>query len=189
MNNSGEKTGYRVILLLVVGLTAFSSAMKELNQVQQLSLEASRLIAQWSDKIVPVEVPPQTVVKLESCEIKQSTPSIELPWLADAAEEDTTEPTDEVAPVPPVLTQRAKPSRVQIARLKKLRRLNIDPVQFEVRIPPDRDAEQDEVITSEIPLSMFMAKSRKHGAIRLNPRDREILLKTLNRSINLRIAG
>src|SRR5215211_6041871 len=116
MNNSGEKTGYRVILLLVVGLTAFSSAMKELNQVQQLSLEASRLIAQWSDKIVPAEVPPETVAKLESCEIKQSTPSVELPWLAatadHAAEEDTTEPADEVAPVPPILTHRAKPNRV-----------------------------------------------------------------------------
>jgi hypothetical protein len=188
MNNSGEKTGYRVILLLVVGLTAFSSAMKELNQVQQLSLEASHLIAQWSDKIVPAEVPPQTEVKLESCEIKQSTPSVELPWLADA-DEDTTEPADEAAPVPPVLAQRAKPSRVQIGRLKKLRRSNIDPVEFEVRIPPAHDAEQNEVIASEIPLSMFRAKSRKHGAIRLNPRDREILLKTLNRSINLRIAS
>jgi hypothetical protein len=154
-----------------------------------LSLEASRLIAQWSDKVVPAAVPPQTVMKLESCEIKQSTPSVELPWLDNAADEETTEPIDEVAPVPPVLAHRAKPSRVQISKLKKLRRLNIDPVQFEVRIPPDHDAEQDEVITSEIPLSMFRAKSRKHGAIRLNPRDREILLKTLNRSINLRIAG
>jgi hypothetical protein len=183
MNNTGEKIGYRVMLLLVVGLTAFSSAMKELNQLQQLSLDATQLIAQWSDKIAPVEVPPPAVVKLESCESKQSEPSIELPWLAEE-----TEPS-EVAPATPVLTQRAKPSVVQIAKLKKLRRLNIDPTQFEVRIPPDNDAEPDESIISELPLSMFKAKTRKHGTIRINPRDREILLKTLNRSINLRIAG
>ena len=178
MNNTGqngEKMGYRVILLLVVGLTAFSSAMKELNQVQQLSLDASRLIAQWSDKVAPTEIP-QTVVKLESCEIKQSTPSVELPWLAAQNQ------SPEIDIVPPVVTPRVK--------LKKARRANIDPVQFEVRIAPDHDAEpDDEVITSELPLTMFKAKTRKHGAIRINPRDREMLLKTLNRSINLRIAS
>lgn len=180
MNNTGEKVGYRVMLLLVVGLTAFSSAMKELNQVQQLSFDASSVIAQWMDKIAPAEVPQQTLVKVESCELKQSPPSIELPWLDDIAQQ--TEPSM-VAP------GRAKPSTVQIARLKKLRRLNIDPVQFEVRISPNHDAEPDEAITSELPLSMFKAKSRKHGAIRITPRDREMLLKTLNRSINLRIAS
>ena len=185
MNNTGEKTGYRVILVLVVGLTAFSSAMKELNQVQQLSLDVSRLVAQWSDKLVPTEVPPQTVVKVETCELKQSAPSVELPWLTNVADEETTEP--EAAPQAPA--PRAKPSAVQIAKVRKLRRLNIDPVQFEVRIVPDHDSEPDETITSELPLTMFKAKSRKHGAVRINPRDREILLKTLNRSINLRIAS
>jgi hypothetical protein len=182
MNN----TGYRIILLLVVGLTAFSSAMKELNQVQQLSLEAAQLIAQWSDKVAPSEVPPTAVVKLESCdaEIKQSTPSVELPWLANVANEDATEP-----PAPPVFAHRAKPSEVQLAKLKKVRRLNIDPVQFEVRISPDHDAEPDEPIIAELPLSTFKAKGRRHGAIRISPRDRELLLKTANRSINLRIAS
>lgn len=180
MNN----TGYRVILLLVVGLTAFSSAMKELNQVQQLSLEASQLIAQWFDKVAPIEVPSTAVVKLESCEIKQSTPSVELPWLANVADEDATEP-----PAPPVLAHRAKPSVIQLAKPKKLRRLNIDPVQFEVRISPDHDAEPNEPIIAELPLSTFKAKARKHGVIRISPRDRELLLKTVNRGISLRIAS
>lgn len=179
MNETGEKTGYRIILVLVVGLVAFSSAMKELNQVQQLSLDVSRLVDQWSDKLVPTEVPPQTLVKVKSCELKQSVPSVELPWLTNVT--DVIEPET----APPV-AHPAKPSAVHIAKLKKLRRSNIDPVQFEVRIPSDRD---DEPIISELPLSMFKAKSRKHGAIKINPRDREILLKTFNRSINLRIAS
>jgi hypothetical protein len=184
MNNTGEKTGYRVILILVVGLTAFSSAMKELNQVQQLSLDVSRLVAEWSDKLVPTEVAPQTVVKVETCELKQSAPSVELPWLTNVADEDVTEP-ELAPPAAPVSAHPAKPS----AKLKKLHRLNIDPVHFEVRIPLDRDADPDEAIISELPLSMLKAKSRKHGAIKINPRDREILLKTLSRSINLRIAS
>ncbi len=41
----------------------------------------------------------------------------------------------------------------------------------------------------ELPVSTFKVKTRKHGGIKINPRDREMLLKTLNRSINLRIAS
>lgn len=182
-----KDTGYRVILLLVVGLAAFSSAMKELNQLQQLSLDATNLIAQWSDKLAPSEVLPQTVVKLESCDIKQAAPSIELPWL-DNVDEDTTE-ARAIGSAPSAPAHRAKPIGVQLAKLKKLERLNIDPVQFEVRIAPDHDAESDEAFTYELPLSMIKAKARRDRALRINPRDREILLKTLNRSINLRIAS
>ena len=182
MNN----TGYRIILLLVVALTAFSSAMKELNQVQQLSLDATQLIDQWSDKVLANEVPAQMLVKVDSCdaEIKQSTPSAELPWLNNVADEDATEP-----PAPTVLKHRAKPSLAQLDKLKNLQHLNIDPVEFEVRIARDDDSESDEPIISALPLSTFKAKARKHGAIRISPRDREILLKTLNRSINLRSAS
>ena len=60
MNNTGrnsEKSGYLVILLLVVGLTAFSSSMKELTEIHQLTLDASRLIAQWSGNVTPAEIP------------------------------------------------------------------------------------------------------------------------------------
>jgi hypothetical protein len=187
MNSTGEKTGYRIILLLVVGLTAFSSAMKELKQVQQFSLEASRLIAQWTDKIAPSEVPQPVVVKQESCEIKQSTPSVELPWLANVADNDAADTNEARATT--TKPHRAKPGSAQLAKLNKLHRLNIDPVKFEVRIAPDQDADSDDVIISDLPLSSFKAKARKHGAIRISPRDRELLLKTVTRSINLRSAS
>lgn len=182
-----KDTGYRIILLVVVGLAAFSSAMKELNQIQQLSLDAADLVAQWSDKIAPSEVPPQTVVKLESCEIEQAGPSIELPWL-DRVDEETSE-APAITPAPPVRMPRAKPIAAQIAKLKKLERLNVNPVQFEVRIAPDPDAESDEASTYELPLSMFKGKPRRNRVIKFNPRDHEMLLKTLNRSINLRSAS
>src|SRR5215213_3556189 len=82
---NGEKSGYLVILLLVVGLTAFSHSVKELTEIHQLTLDASRLIAQYSGNVTPAEIP-QTVIKiekLESCESKQSAPSVELPWLTE----------------------------------------------------------------------------------------------------------
>src|SRR5215510_10908984 len=94
MKNTGrhsEKSGYLVILLLVVGLTAFSHSMKELTEIHQLTLDASRLVAQWSGNFAPAEIPQvppvpqvaqvaQTVVKIErheSCESRQSAQAVE----------------------------------------------------------------------------------------------------------------
>ena len=174
----------RVILLLVVSLAAFSSAMNELNRLQAFTQNASRFIAHWSDQIIPAQTPHTALkletVKVETCESKktleQSAPSIELPWLDDN--------------VAPAVTERPRASRVQVVKIRRAPRVDIDPVQLEVRIAAD--AARDEVITSELlPLTQFhfKVKNRKHGALRMNPRDGEMLLKTLNRSINLRIAS
>jgi hypothetical protein len=166
--------------------------MKELNQVQQLSLDASRLVAQWSAKNVPAEVPPavvevpQTVFKVESCESKQSAPSVELPWLENAQAD--VEKTDR-----PVLAKRTKANKLDVAKLNKARQFVVDPIEFQVRVPNvvhDTDnTDGDEPVVTDFPTFTFKAKSRKHGAFRFSTRDREMLLKTLNRSINLRSAS
>jgi Toastrack DUF4097 len=52
-NQSGEKKSYRVLLLLVVGLAAFSSAMNELNELQNFTRQASQLMASWSETVMP----------------------------------------------------------------------------------------------------------------------------------------
>lgn len=191
-----ENSGYLVILLLVVGLTAFSHSMKELTEIHQLTVDASRLVAQWSGDFTPAEIP-QTVVKiekLESCESrKQSAPSVELPWL-----NETPEPQTAPSAVTPVRPRQNKPERIErtiaipneaeIAKLKKLPRFDIDAGEFEVRIPNVPEAAESGS-TPEIQAFTFRAKARKPGAIKFNPRDREMILKTLNRSINLRIAS
>jgi len=199
MNNtghSGEKNGYKVILLLVVGLTAFSSAMKELNQLQQFSLQATQLVAQWSEKFAPAEVPavPDTteaqplIVKVESCEIKQSALSIELPWLSNAAPVTPPAPRA-VVPRPSqaidVAKNLPKPSEFQFARLKKLPQF--DPAQFDFTIASDDDPDAE--TAAEIRAAHVKAKTRRMHELRIQSRDREILLKSLNRSINLRIAS
>ena len=201
MNSTGQnndKASYRIILLLVVGLAAFSSAMKELNQIQQLGMDASHLIAYWSATIVPVEVPQPPapmVVKADSCQMKQSMPSVELPWLTHVADAETSEIEETEAPVV------KRFSKGDIAKVKKVRRIDIDPMHFEVRIPSVHvaDDEADETIVSDFPVTSFTlaplpatsfkARNRRNGSFRINTRDREMLLKTFNRSINLRIAG
>src|SRR5215213_3124353 len=87
VDQSGDRKSYRVILLLVVGLAAFSSAMKELNQVREFTREASNLVASWSkavepapagDRVVPVEVP-RTAARLEVCENSHAIDAAEPP--------------------------------------------------------------------------------------------------------------
>lgn len=195
---SGEKMRYKVILLLAVGLTAFSSAVKELNQLQQFALDATRLADQLAENFAPNPVPPQTpevphaVVKVETasartCEIKQSLPTVDLPWL----EQDKTPRA--VVPRPSQIIELAKVKRPvnrvkadagvgavelrALAKLKKLPQINIDPVAFEFTIPSEHDADP-----------VFKMKARRHDATRTNPRDRDVL-KTLNRSFYLRIAS
>jgi hypothetical protein len=121
--------------------------------------------------------------------MKQSAPSVELPWLNHVAQAETSEIEQTEAPLV------AKRSR-KVDVVKRVRRLEVDPVKFEVRIPFNHNAgaDSDEMITSDFPVTSFTAtpfrtKARKQNTIKFNPRDREMLLKTLNRSINLRIAS
>jgi hypothetical protein len=204
MNSTGRKSensGYLVILLLVVGLTAFSHSMKELTEIHQLTVDASRLVAQWSGNFTPTEIPQtqiqvvkiEKIEKLASCDSKQSAPSVELPWLNEEPEIQTG--PSAVAPARPrqPKTDRIErrvisiPSEAEIARLKK--RIGIDTDAFEVRVPSVQLPEAGESGTFDMPEFTFRAKARKPGASKLNPRDREMILKTLNRSINLRIAS
>lgn len=201
MNNTGrdgEKNGYRVILLLVVGLTAFSSAMKELNQLQQFTLDVSRMIAQSSQNFAPAELPQvthvpeikETVVKVESCELKQSLPSVELPWLSTVAPASIPKPRA-VVPRPSqaidLKKDVPKPSEFHLAKLKKFTQMDIPPLPFDVTVVTDAGPER--IVFAEQPASHTKTRTRTRRDIRIHPRDREIILKTLNRSINLRFAS
>ena len=94
MGQSGDRKSYRVILLLVVGLTAFSSAMKELNLLREFSRETSDLVASWSKAVVPeapqapvtpeavVPVPVPQVSKEVCCRLAESGRNLSGPVLS-----------------------------------------------------------------------------------------------------------
>jgi hypothetical protein len=200
MNSTGskrERSNYLVVLLLLVGLTAFSHSMNDLTEIHQLTLDASHLVAQWSADVAPAQIP-QTAIRLESCESKKAkAEAAELPWLEDV--EETTEPIDapalsqhkQVRKIERRITLRT--NEVQIAESKKARRFEFDPVKFEVRIPTGQLSDRTESTNADFQFNaadfQFKGKNRKQNNFRFNTRDREILLKTLNRSINLRIAS
>jgi len=184
MNSKGN----RVILILVVGLAAFSSAMKELNEVRKFGLEVTQFVAQWSEKLAPAEIPAAPVVaKVQTCQSKHSEVSVELPWMENnvAQQDETADIEEPEAPAPVVKREKA-------AKAKKAHRVDVDPKQFEVRILNDHDGDQNVPAVYEFQqppsASTFKFRTHKFNFNKLSPRDREIL-KTLNRSINLRIAS
>ena len=86
VGQSGDNKSYRVILLLVVGLTAFSSTMKELNQLRDFTHEAGTLVASLSnavapshpaEKLAPIEVP-RTAVRLEACDAAEDIEQVQV---------------------------------------------------------------------------------------------------------------
>jgi len=180
MNSAGnnKKTGYLVIALLLVGLTAYSNAVKELTEIQRLTAGATQLIAQWSTETVPAGIPAipqtqilQTIIKHETCESRLQTAA------AVAAARTCKR------------SVRVKPSTDQIAKAKKATRFDFDAAGFAFQTKTDQLAVPTEPVSLELPLTMFKAKARKFNNFKFSPRDREMLLKTVNRSINLRIAG
>jgi hypothetical protein len=206
MNNTGrnKESGYLVALLLVVGLAAFSNSMRELADIHRFTLDTSRLIARY---VAPAENPqipqvPQVVIaKLNSCKSRQAVPAVEIQWLEDV--EGITEPgVQATVPAPPAKAERVArrvrgnisgPTEFQLAKVDKLRKFDFPSVpfefnskQFEFKVLSDNNGESDAML----PLTMLKAKNRsKHNLLRLNTRDREMILKTLNRSINLRTAS
>ncbi len=190
MNNTGrnKKSGYLVALLLVVGLAAFSNSMRELAEIHQFTLDSGRLIAQYIAPVDVQQIPqiPQVVIaKLDSCESRQAVPSIEV-QLEDVQASVPAPPFKavRVAPRMPV-----KPTDFQLAKVDRFRKFDFHAAPFEFKISTDDNDDSDTPAPAQLPLTMFKAKNRKPNVIKLNPRDREMILRTLNRSINLRTAS
>lgn len=164
MNSTGnKKSGYLVALLLVVGLAAFSNSMRELAEIQGFTLDTSRLIAQY---IAPAEIPqiPQ-VPQVPKTNIVAKVDSCESRQVVRAVE------VQRVAPR--VRIKSSPPTEFQLAKLDKVRQSEFHAVPFEF------NPKQFE----------FKVSSRKQNVFKLNTRDREMILRTLNRSINLRTAS
>ena len=197
MNNTGnKKSGYLVALLLVVGLAAFSNSMRELAEIHRFTMDTGRLIAQY---IAPAELPqnpqiPQVpqiniAAKVNSCHSRQAVPAVDVQWLEDV--EGITEPgAQAMVPAPPVKTVRValrkpiKPTEFQLAKVDKWGKFDFHAAPFEFKIASDDN--DDSNAPAQLPLTMFKARNRKLNVFKLSTRDREMILRTLNRSINLR---
>jgi hypothetical protein len=138
MNNiQGQQTGerklYRVLLLLIVSLAAFSSAMNELNQVQAFANQVGALVASWSDAMVPT-VNASTPVITRSCAVtdlssQEASRSDEFRWngtVAAGAAIEVQGINGEIVAEP------TGGSEVQVIALKTSRRSDVNSVKMKV---------------------------------------------------------
>ena len=197
MQNTGqgsEKRSYRVILLLIVGLAAFSSAMKELNQVHQLTLETGQLVARWTD-MLPADQN-EMVVKADTCDSKILPPVPPMPAMPalPAVPPIPAVPAIPSADVeidlpdsPPAAPRAPEVPRVKPRRVVRMQRDDATAHASEVRVVVSTDA-VDKALKNAFVFDFnqkaFKAKNRRH--ILVSPDGRDVILKSLNRSINLR---
>ena len=197
MQNTGqasEKKSYRVILLLVVALAAFSSAMKELNQVRDMTVEASNLVAQWKQAIAPAD--PMVTLSVETCQntrtlvppppLQALPPAPAAPVQADAMDVvvPAAPPAPEAVPVQP-----APPAVREAPKPKRAVRPAHDAAEVRVLLSKDDFVEKTIKDAFESDQSVKAFKTRNRRFIFVTPEGHDIILKTLNRSVNLRSAS
>jgi hypothetical protein len=202
MQNTGqgsEKKSHRVMLLLVVGLAAFSSAMKELNQVQDLTLQTSNLIAQLKDAIAPAGE--LTTVSVDTCQntrtsLPPAPPLPALPSLPALAPLPPAAPVESNAsdvvvpePAPASPAPPASPKVREVPRPKRIAPPAHDPAEVRVMLSSDEFVEKSIKDAMESDQSLKALKAKNRRFIFLTPDGRDVILKTLNRSINLRSAS
>ena len=204
VGQSGDRKSYRVILLLVVGLTAFSSAMKELNLLREFTRDTSNMVASLSKAVapeapeppkvvIPAPVPP-VVEQVEVCDSSHDLPEIELvdplQMGGDVARSEvkikevgktSVAERSKRRDVPVVATFRGHRSAdIELTELRKQVRREAD---LKVMIMADSDGE----VEIAIPPAAFEFKVPKvKNNRRINTPDERELLKTLHRSLNLR---
>jgi len=198
MQNTGqasEKKSYRVILLLVVGLAAFSSAMKELNQVRDMTVEASNLVAQWKDALAPAD--PMVTLSVETCQNSRTLvpppPLQALPPLPPApVQSDAVDVGVPAAPPAPEVAQPAAPAPAAVREAPKPRRVARpahDAAEVRVLLSKDDFVEKTLKDAFESDQSMKTFKTKNRRFIFVTPEGHDIILKTLNRGVNLRSAS
>jgi hypothetical protein len=203
---SGERKSYRVILLLVVGLTAFSSAMKELNLLREFSRDTSDLVASWSNAVAPqapvdVVVPAETPQAVETVEVCESNHAAESAEPVDAIQLGGSVARVEVKIKDvgkSVVAGRSTRGEGQaVATLRSHRSADIELMELRKRVPreadlkvmilADSDGEDGFAVPSHFEFKVPKVKTPNRQMI-IKPEEREIL-RTLNRALNLRSAG
>src|SRR5690349_19136939 len=207
VGQSGDRKSCRIFLLVIVGLTAFSSAMKELNLLREFTRDTSNLVASWKQAVAPEAPPvavPAAVPQVEKVEVCESSHTNDK-WRA-------VEPVDQEQLGGNVARAEVKIKEVgktfvaersrhrdtqAVATLRANRSAGIDVVQLRKQIPreadlkvmimADSDNEGDFAFPSSFEFKVPKAKTLNRH-ITIKPEERE-MLRTLNRSLNLRSAG
>ena len=199
VGQSGDRKSFRVILLLAVGLTAFSTAMKELNVLREFSRDASHMVASLSNPVAPAPaavVPaqvPQMVAKAEVCESSLAAEQVDQ-FRAGGSVARSEVKIKDVGKT--FVAERSGRRNSQVAVLRGHRSADIEMLElrrqvrreadFKLTIMADSDGEAEIALPSDFHLKLPKVKTFRQ--ITISPEERDVL-KSLNRSLNLRSAG
>src|SRR5258708_9865161 len=131
VNQTQDKKSYRAILILLVSLAAFSSTVKELNQLRALVSEVAQFVVEWGGAVVPT-ANARTVTKVENCSADvtpQNARSDEFRWsghIAPGAAVEIKGINGDITAEP------ATGGEVQVVALKSSRRSDLNSVELKV---------------------------------------------------------
>ena len=184
-----ENRSMRILLLLVVGLAAFSSAMKELNQVHDLTLQTSQLLAQWSGVFMPEDQTP-ILAKVETCEnskiVVPPPPPVPAVPAVPAIEPQVEIVAPAAVPVPPAPPKVREP---RVIKSQRAVRTTHDAAEVRVLLSTDELVEKSFKYSFDTDVTFKALKGKNRRHILIGPDGRDVILKSLNRSITLRSAS
>jgi len=131
VNQAQKKKSYRAILILLVGLAAFSSTVKELHQLRALVTDVTEFISEWGGAVVPT-ANARTETKVENCvadRMSRSARSDEFRWsghIAPGAAVEIKGINGDIKAEP------ATGDEVQVVAVKSSRRGNLNSVELKV---------------------------------------------------------
>jgi len=131
LNQTQGKKSYRTILILLVGLAALSSTVKELNQLRALVTEVAQFVGEWGGAVVPT-ANARTVTKVENCSAdatSQNARSDEFRWsgrIAQGAAVEIKGINGDITAEP------ATDGDVQVVAVKSSRRGDLNSVELKV---------------------------------------------------------
>jgi hypothetical protein len=131
LNQTQSKKSYRTILILLVGLAALSSTVKELNQLRALVTEVAQFVGEWGGVVVPT-ANARTVTRVENCSAhatSQNARADEFRWsgrIAPGAAVEIKGINGDITAEP------ATGSEVQVVALKSSRRSDLNAVELKV---------------------------------------------------------
>ncbi|HEY3582173.1 MAG TPA: hypothetical protein VGK82_16570 [Pyrinomonadaceae bacterium] len=177
-------------------MAAFSSAMKELNQVRDLTVEAGNLVAQWKDAIAPAD--PMVTLSVETCQntrtlVPPPPPLQALPPAAPVQADALDVVVPEVPSAPEALPAKpatpAPPAIREVPKPRRAVRSAHDAAEVRVLLSKDDFVEKTIKDAFELDQSLKTFRTRNRRFIFVTPEGHDIILKTLNRSVNLRSAS
>jgi hypothetical protein len=129
----GERKLYRVLLLLIVSLAAFTSAMKELNELRAFTAQVGNFVAACSDVVMPTASASTPVIDASSAikysPLQEASRSDEFRWngtIAPGAAIEVQGINGEIVAEP------TAGSEVQVVAVKTAKRSDVNSVKMKV---------------------------------------------------------